>query len=312
MAIVRSSLSNLMKVDLDIVMQESWKNVQHEAILNAIFNVVTSSKKEEKHLTVGGMGLLSVKDEGADLTNNIFREGYLTTFTHKTLGMYAQISMEAVQDEQYGTITKLPKAMARSADATYSYYMSRIFGLATSTSEDFISGGDGVALLSTSHPLSVAGGTSSNTPSTAVDLTETSLWAGVDAFYEMLDDAGKPIANSPRYLLVPHQNQRKANELIYSEKTPESANNAINALRRVTDIEVVVWPYWLGAIDSDCWFLLADKNATDEYPLYMIRRMPYETESDNDFFSKDFMYSVVCRFSVGYSDWRFCYGTLGG
>jgi phage major head subunit gpT-like protein len=312
MSIVRANLSNLMKVDLDIVMQEAWKNVQHELILNTIFNVITSDKKEEKHQTVGGMGLLAVKDEGNDLTNRTFREGYTTTYTHKTLGMYAQISMEAVDDEQYGTITKLPQAMSRSADATYSYYMSRIFGLATSTTDDFITGGDGVALLSTSHPLSVSGGTSSNTPSTAIDLTETSLWAGVDAFYEMLDDAGKPIANSPRYLLVPHQEQKKAYELVMSDKTPEDANNSINALRKAVSLEIVVWPYWLGSIDDDCWFLLADKNATDEYPLYMIRRKPYETEADNDFFSKDFLYSVVCRFSVGYSDWRFCYGTLGG
>ena len=224
MAIVRSSISNLMDVDLDVVAHEAWKNTQHELILNAIWRVDSSDKQEEIAQTVGGFRLLAEKDEGEDLTAKIFRQGYKTTFTHKTLGMYAQLSMEAVQDEQYGVIGKLPQSMVRSADATYSYYMSRIFGYATSTSEDFITGGDGVALLSTSHPLSVSGGTSSNKPSTDADLSETTLWAGVDAFYEMLDDAGKPIANSPKVLLVPHQEQKKANELIFSEKTPEDAN----------------------------------------------------------------------------------------
>src|SRR4030042_56790 len=116
MAIVRSSISNLMKVDLDEVMHEAWKNVQHELILNAIFRVETSDKKEENVLTVGGMGLLAVKGEGEDLTNKLFKEGYKTTFTHKTLGMYAQLSMEAVQDEQYGVISRLPESMECSAE----------------------------------------------------------------------------------------------------------------------------------------------------------------------------------------------------
>ena len=312
MSIVRSNISNLMKVDLDIVLQEAWKNLSHELILNTIFNVMDSDKKEENNQTVGGMGLLAVKEEGEDLSNKIFRQGYKTTYTHKTLGMYAQISMEAVDDEQYGTISRLPQAMARSADATYNYYMSRIFGQCTSTSEDFITGGDGVALLSTSHPLSVSGGTCSNKPSTDADLSLSTLWDGVDVFYEMLDDAGKPIANSPKYLLIPHQSLQVAHELLDSEKYPESAENAINALRKVTNIEIVPWPYWLGNQDSDCWFLLADKAATDDYPLRMYRRMPYKTESDNDFFSGDFLYRVICRFSCGFDDWRFVFGSTGG
>ena len=312
MAIVRSSIPNLIKVDLDIVAQEAWENTTHKPILDLLFNVQDSTKKEEKAQTVGGVGLMAIKPEGEDLTNKVFREGYNTVFTHKTLGMEVSLSMEAVDDEQYGTIENLPQAMVRSADATYNYYMSRIFGYATSTSEDFITGGDGKALLDTAHPCSVSGGTFANTPSTAVDLTETSLWAGVDKYYEMLDDAGKPIANSPKYLLIPHQSQKKANELIHSEKTPEDANNSINALRKVTDITVVPWPFWLGNIDSDCWFLIADKNATDQYPLCMFRRKEYETEADNDFHSKDFMYSMLCRFSVGYFDPRFVYGSMGG
>jgi len=247
MAIIRSQLTNLMKVDLDKVLDEAWKNVIYEPILNAIFNTDTSGKKEEQNLTVGGFGLLAVKNEGADLAERSFKEGYKTTYTHKTLGFYAAVSMEARDDEQYGVIRRIPKSMARSADATVNYYLSRIFGYATSASDDFISGGDGKALLATDHPLANSGGTSSNKPSTDADLSATTLWAGVNAFYEMLDDAGKPIANSPRYLLVPHQTQQKAIELIDSEKYPESAENAINALRKAVSLDVVIWPYWLGS-----------------------------------------------------------------
>lgn len=223
MAIVRASISNLMDVDLDEVAHEEWQNTTHKPILDAIFRVIDSTKQEEIFQTVGGMGLLAEKSEGEDMTNRIFRQGYKTTFTHKTLAMYAQLSMEAVDDEQYGVISNLPESMVRSADATYNYYMSRIFGQSTSTSEDFITGGDGKALLATDHPLAVSGGTCANKPSTDVDLGAASLWDAIDGFYGMLDDAGKPLAINPKYLLIPHQELQKAHELVDSEKYPESA-----------------------------------------------------------------------------------------
>lgn len=221
--------------------------------------------------------------------------------------------MEAQQDELHGIVERLPAAMARSVDATLNYYGSRIFSRANSTSEDFITGGDGVALLSTSHPLK-GGGTSSNTPSSGVDLTATSLWAAVSAFYEMLDDESKPVRNAPSTLLIPHNLEQKAIELLLSEKYPEDANNAVNALRslRGRKLDYLVWPYWIGSVDSDCWFLLGEKAPWGKtYPLKWYWRMKPETESDNDFFTKEFLYSVALRFSCGFTDWRFLFGSMG-
>ena len=90
-------------------------------------------------------------------------------------------------------------------------------------------------------------------------------------------------------------------------------NNAINALRLRTKITPVVWPYWIGSVDSDCWFLLGAKDEwpKGKFPLRFYWRKKPTTESYNDFFSKDFMYSVVLRFSCGYTDWRFIFGSMG-
>ena len=228
MSVLRSNLSNLMKVDLDGVFFEAWKNQPYQLILNTIFDVITSDKKEEKFQTVAGFGIAPVKAEGADLAEKTFREAYQTTLTHKTLGYYFGVSMEAKQDEQYGVIPRAPKACAKSMDYTINYYMSKIFGYATSSTAganglDFSSSVDGSALLATSHALAESGGTCGNKPSTDADLSATTIWAGVDKFYEFLDDAGKPIVVSPRYLLVPHQTQKVARELLESELFPESA-----------------------------------------------------------------------------------------
>jgi hypothetical protein len=240
-----------------------------------IYSVEESRKKLEYGLTVGGFPLLAEKPENESLAARDWKEGYKTTYTHKTFGLYSALSMEAQQDELHGIIERLPAAMARAVDATLNY-------------------GDGQALLSASHPL-LGGGTSTNTPSTAADLTATSFWGAIKAFYEMLDDESKPVRNSPSNLLIPHNSEQKAIELLLSDKYPESA-----------------WPYWIGSVDNDCWFLLGDKGPWGKnYPLKWYWRMRPETESDNDFFTKEFMYSCVLRFSCGYTDWRFVYGSMG-
>lgn len=313
MAVLRSNISELMAVDLDHVLFEALGTFEYEALLNEIFQVGTSRKKLEYGQTVGGFPLLAEKDENDSLASRDFKEGYKTTYTHKTFGLYSALSMEAQQDELHGIIGKLPAAMARALDATINYYASRIFSRADSTSEDFVTGGDGVALLSTSHPLK-GGGTSSNTPSSAADLTATSFWAALNAFYEMLDDESKPVRNAPSTLLVPHQSEQKAIELLLSEKFPESAENAVNAItkRRGPRITYTVWPYWIGSVDSNCWHLLGDKGPWGkDYPLKFFWRMRPDTESDNDFFTKEFLYSLVTRFSCGFTDWRWLYGSMG-
>lgn len=312
MAVITTNIAELVALDLDHVLMEELGTLDYETLVNSIYDVKSSEKKYEYGQTVTGFPIASVKDEGEALTARDWAEGYKTTYTHKTLGMYNAISMEARQDELHGCVEQISPAMARAIDATINYYASRLFSRATNTTEDFVTGGDGVALLSASHPLQ-AGGTSSNTPSSAVDLTATSLWAGVNAFYEMLDDQAKPVRNRPDRLLIPHQSQQKATELLSSELYPEDANNAINALRKRYEIAPIIWPYWIGSVDDDCWFLLSAKDQwpKDKYPLKFYWRMRLQTDSYNDFYTKDFLYSSVLRFSLGFTDWRFVYGSMG-
>ena len=246
------------------------------------------------------------------MTMQDWGQGYQTVFTHKVMAMYSPITEEARDDELHGCVPQIPSAMARAADATINYYTSRIFGRADNATEDFITGGDGVALLSASHPCKLAGGTYANTPSSAVDLTKTSMHAGIDKYHEMLDDQGKPVRNRPSILLVPHQSEQKAIELLESRLDPESAENAVNALQRRASLKWLSWPYWLGSIDSDCWFLIGDKGQWgSDFPLVFWWRKRPKTEGDNDYYTKDYMYSMHFRFSCGYIDPRFVYGSMG-
>jgi hypothetical protein len=102
----------------------------------------------------------------------------------------------------YGSLgAKYARALARSMQHTKEIKGANILNNATTTSV----GGDGVALLSASHPLG-GGGTASNTLSTPADLSETSLRAVTDSnLYYVVDDRSIPIALSGQKLIVPPQ-----------------------------------------------------------------------------------------------------------
>ena len=133
--------------------------------------------------------------------------------------------LEAQADERYGIIRQFPNSMRESAEATINYYASRVFSNGFTANPAYQSSNRSATeyLFSTSHALK-GGGTQSNRPSTDADLTATSLWAAVNAFYGMTNESGLPWYKPPKILLVPHQLQQKAIELLQSEKYPENAS----------------------------------------------------------------------------------------
>ena len=83
--------------------------------------------------------------------------------------MAFSVTEEAEEDGLYGSIaSRYTKALARSMASTKEIKAANVLNNATSTT-----GGDGVSLLSTSHPTQ--NGNQSNTLATAADLSETSL-----------------------------------------------------------------------------------------------------------------------------------------
>ena len=70
-------------------------------------------------------------------------------------------------------------------------------------------------------------------------------------------------------------------------------------------LNVVVWPF---ITDTNCWFVLTKKS--DAAPL-SFSRTKLEFDSDGDFDTKDLKVSAYTRYSLGFIDPRFCYGSMG-
>uniref|UniRef100_A0A6H1ZQ23 Putative capsid protein n=1 Tax=viral metagenome TaxID=1070528 RepID=A0A6H1ZQ23_9ZZZZ len=301
MTLLRANADDLMHVGLDEVLFQKYS--ERKFIFSEIYDVRGSTKKYEKVSGFSGFGLLVKKNEGSDLTPQDPVQGYDTTFTHVAYGLYARVTKEMQDDDQYDVIKRLPPALSDSVGRTKEYYAAAIFNGMFDTAGGYQSGGDGECLGSTSHPLT-GGGTYQNILSTAADLGLGSLEEALYTMRLTVGDQSENLELEPAILLVPPQLERVAWELTQSQGRPDTANRADNWMK-TQNLRIIVWNK---LTDTDAWFLLTEKS---QHNLVFYNRQELDTDSDRDFKSKDFMYSVYTRFSVGWMDWRGVFGTPG-
>jgi phage major head subunit gpT-like protein len=166
-------------------------------------------------------------------------------------------------------------------------------------------GGDGVALFSTAHPL-ISGGTNSNTPAVAADLSETSLEAAVIQIAAWTDERGLLIAAKPKKLVIPSALQFVATRILETELRVDTADNTINALKNNGSIpEGYAINHFL--TDTDAWFLTTDvPNGMKHFV-----RAPLTQGMDGDFDTGNVRYKSRERYSFGWSDPLGMFGSPG-
>jgi len=166
-------------------------------------------------------------------------------------------------------------------------------------------GGDGVALFSTAHPL-VNGGTNSNRPSTAADLNETSLENAVIQIAAWTDERGLLIAAKPKKLIVPPSLQFVATRLLETSLRVGTTDNDVNALKNNGSIpEGYTQNHFL--TDTNGWYLTTDvPNGMKHFV-----RTPLANSMDGDFDTGNVRYKSRERYSFGWSDPLGMYGSPG-
>ena len=266
-----------------------------------VFNMETSDKWGEQDTGVSGLGLVPTKAENANVSYDDVYQTYDKTYTHLTYALAVRYSKEMLDDEKWGLINKLTKALGRSMFNTRQIQAASIFNNAFTAGA--FAGSDGAALCSTTHPL-IAGGTASNNLSPSADLSVTSLREMCNQMEDVVDDRGLLVNIDPRYLLIPNELIWDAEELLKSALRPDNSSNAINAFQ-VKKVDYMVWNY---LTDPDAFWLLSDK---DEHALKFIDREAVNTSSDVDWDADAGKVKIRGRFSYGFSDWRGVQGSQG-
>ncbi len=268
----------------------------------AVFEANTSQKAFEEDVLLEGFGSAPVKNEGAAVSYDSASQQWTARYQHETVALAFSITEEAEEDGQYGSISsRYTKALARSMSSTKEIKAANVLNNATAAG---FTGGDGVTLLSTSHPT--RNGNQSNTLATAADLSETSLESILINIADMKDDRGLRIAAQGTTLVIPTAYSFVAERLLESQLRTATADNDINAIRSGGYLPQG-YHVMRRLTDSDQWFVKTD--VPDG--LKMFQRSPLKKGMEGDFETGNVRYKVRERYSFGFTDWRGIFGSEG-
>ena len=268
-----------------------------------IYETETSERSFEEETKLSGFGQAPVKSEGAAISYDNAQEAFTARYTHETIALGFSITEEAVEDNLYDSLSaRYTKALARGMAYTKQVKAASVLN---NGFDSAFTGGDGVELFSTAHPL-VSGGTNSNEPATAADLNETSLEAAVIQIAAWTDERGLLIAAKPRKLIIPPNLMFVATRLLDTDLRVATADNDLNAIKTNGAIpEGYAVNHYL--TDTDAWFLTTDiPNGLKHFV-----RSPMNTSMDGDFDTGNVRYKARERYSFGFSDPLGMFGSPG-
>ena len=268
-----------------------------------IYETETSERSFEEETKLSGFSAAPVKNEGSAIAYDNAQEAWTTRYNHETIALGFSITEEAIEDNLYDSLSaRYTKGLARAMAYTKQVKAAAVINNGFSATYP---GGDGVALFSTAHPL-INGGTNSNTPTTQVDLNETSLEAAVIQIAAWTDERGLLIAAKPRKLIVPPNLMFVADRLLETELRVGTTDNDINAIKNMGAVpEGYTVNHFL--TDTNGWYLTTDVPNGMKHFI----RTPLQNSMDGDFDTGNVRYKSRERYSFGWSDPLGMWGSAG-
>ena len=275
-------------------MVDFYKPLSGQQLWKRLASVKNSRRMYEESAYYGGLGLIPVKPEGQGIDYDEFVQGPTKRWLHRTYALGVRITEELIEDSLYPDVPTQMETFSRelgsSARETLEVLVHDVINSGTGTTSHT----DGLdAAIFATGKARLRGGTWDTLLSPAADLSATSLQAALDTFETSRDDSGKIQMIRAKEIWVAPANAWKARELLQSGYDPESANNAINALKE-RNLQLVVSAY---LTDTDAFTLVADPpHASGGLIAYMRRKVTFA--QDGDFETGDALLKGTFRFSV--------------
>jgi hypothetical protein len=275
-----------------------------------IYETEKSERSFEEETKLAGFASAPVKNEGQAIAYDNAQEAFTARYNHETIALGFSITEEAVEDNLYDSLSaRYTKSLARAMAYTKQVKAASVINNGFNGA---YLGGDGVTLFGNNsssarvgHPL-VSGGVNYNSPTTGVDLNETSLENAVIQIAAWVDERGLLIAAKPRKMVVPPALMFTAKRLLDTELRVQTADNDINALKQMGAIpEGYTVNHFL--TDSNGWYLITDvPNGMKHF-----ERIALQNSMDGDFDTGNVRYKARERYSFGWSDPLGMWGSAG-
>lgn len=267
-----------------------------------IFTTVKSTLQTETAVQTRILGLAQMKVEGgATAFDNNMGQRFVWNATAFEVALGYAITLRSVEDNQYTKDFNLMNLKLMDSFKEFKEIQAANV-LNNSTTYDATVGGDGVALLSTSHPYD--NGTWANTFSTQLDLNESSLLqAYINIGSTFVDEAGLRIDAKATKVVVPPALEPVVQRLMNAELRPGTANNDPNVIPTMssgTD-KFMVYHY---LTSNYAWFVLTNKPG-----LHYFDRIGFDTDLWVDNVTDNIMCKGRERYTFNYRDPRALYGS---
>ncbi len=269
-----------------------------------IFTKHDSKLALERTAEMRYLGLAQLKTEGGQTSfDNNAGERYVYNQEHNEIALGYAITRKAIDDNLYKTqFHPSNLGLIESFQQTKEIYGANILNTATTYNANI--GGDGVALVSTSHPID--GGTVANRPAVDVELNESTLLNAMIAIRtNYKDQAGLKVFARGRKLVVPPALEPTAIRLTKTELRPGTADNDVNAI--LTTAGGLPEGYMVNDFltSASAWFLLTNIDG-----LSYMERVKFETDMQVDFVTDNLLVKGYERYSFGYYNWRSIFGSF--
>lgn len=268
-----------------------------------VFSKGKSNMALERTVAMRYLGLAQLKTEGGQTTfDNQAGERFVYNQEHNEIALGYAITRKAIDDNLYKTQFQPSNlGLMQSFAQTKEIFGWNVFN--TASTYNSAVGGDGVALLSTSHPID--GGTFANTPSVQVDLNESSLLNAMTSIpVTFLDNAGLKTFARARKLVVPNALEPVAIRLTKTELRPGTADNDVNAILSTSGGLPDGYVVSEFLTSNFAWFLL-----TNIEGLLYLERVPFEMDMQVDFTTDNLLVKAYERYSFSYNDPRAIWGS---
>ena len=306
MAINRADIAKELLPGLNAIFGLEYGMVDDE--LAPLYETENSDKAFEEEVLFTMFGEAPVKAEGAAVQYDSAQESYASRYTHETIALAFAVTEEAMEDNLYDTFAKVrAKGLARAMGSTKQVKAANTFNNAFSGS---YLGGDGVALISDSHPT-VGDGNQSNKIGTAA-ISMTTLETAITNISKIKDDRGIMVASSAQSVHIPPDLAMETDMLLHSAGLPNGtlaypgSTYAPNDLNPIPNMGLLPKGFFVNRrfTDADNWFIKTDVPNGSK----MFVRMALATKMEPDFDTGNLRYKARERYSFGWSDWRQWFG----
>jgi hypothetical protein len=227
---------------------------------------------------------------------------FLQRYVYQVFGLAFALTKVLVEDGDHIRIGQVyARHLAQSLIETKETLCANVMNRAFNSS---YVGGDGVALISTAHPI--VNGTFSNQLSTSANLSQTSLEQMLIQIRQAVDNNGKKIRLVPKQLVVAPGNVFQSEVLLKSVLRAGTANNDVNPVKSIGLLSEGA-TVLSRLTNANAWWVQTD--APEGMKLLMRREL--EKTMEGDFETDSMRYKATERYQVGFTDPRAMYGTAG-